>query len=61
MKTYFKWTCPDCGHLHESETVDAELGPFMALVCDDCGSISDENNLQKADVEAWSVAVNRVC
>ena len=32
----FEWSCPRCGH-KQTDTVNPESGPFLAIVCEPCG------------------------
>lgn len=43
---YLKWKCEECGRMNESElTDDFEKGDEVTVVCDDCGSESEEELL----------------
>jgi transcription elongation factor Elf1 len=60
MISYFKWTCPDCNHIHEAEEVNAELGPFLSVVCDECGATIEETRLTVEDLQPWINAINKL-
>lgn len=51
----FSWTCPTCQH-RQTDTVNPELGPFLTVVCGECGSVHDDDSMTPVDSDAWEVA-----
>lgn len=49
------WKCHACGFI----TVDPimEDGPFLDLICNDCGSLADRGQLTDEEIAAWDVAI----